>query len=358
MVAVQTCVRMQGERDVAEPAAARTPQARQWIAGARPRRLRSRIALPPCSRSGRAARRAAARRAGSLPRAAGRRSGHRKRCSQPLAELEPLEPLPALRARRRAPVDRDRVLERGALGRDGARVVARVGLLLVPRSRAPRRRRSGRVAAPARTRRSAPDHDRRLAGRDPLPLVPSLRVGQPRVEDRDPVAEAGLEAAEGLRGERDLRDEDDRASPALERRRAGLKVDLGLAAPVAPARSRCARAFVEAVTIRSTARRCDWVSRSGSASPLSPGRSGVALRAARAASARRARAPVPASSRSSRRPRAPGRRASAAARRGPIRPARPRFPAERQRRSPRPHRARPRARSGSRRRRLAPSSGS
>ena len=29
--------------------AARRPQARQWIAGARPRRLRSRIALPPCS---------------------------------------------------------------------------------------------------------------------------------------------------------------------------------------------------------------------------------------------------------------------------------------------------------------------
>ena len=89
------------------------------------------------------------------------------------------------------------------------------------------------------------------------------------MEDRDPVAEAGLEAAEGLRGERDLRDEDDRASPALERRRAGLKVDLGLAARRTGEEVRAA--FVEAVTIRSTARRCDWVSRSGSASPLSPG---------------------------------------------------------------------------------------
>ena len=89
------------------------------------------------------------------------------------------------------------------------------------------------------------DHDRRLAGGDPLPLVPSLRVGQPRVEDRDPVAEAGLEAAEGLRGERDLRDEDDRASPALERRRAGLKVDLGLAAPRRTGEEQVRAAFVE-----------------------------------------------------------------------------------------------------------------
>ena len=50
------------------------------------------------------------------------------------------------------------------------------------------------------------------------------------MEQRDAVAEARAEAADGLRRERDLRDEHDRAEPALERRRARLEVDLGLAA--------------------------------------------------------------------------------------------------------------------------------
>ena len=55
----------------------------------------------------------------------------RHRSTETSAELETLEPLPALRPRRRAPVDRDRTLERGPLRRDRAGVVARVGLLLV-----------------------------------------------------------------------------------------------------------------------------------------------------------------------------------------------------------------------------------
>ena len=74
------------------------------------------------------------------------------------------------------------------------------------------------------------DDDRRLAGDDPLALVPALRLGQAGVEHGDPVAEAGLEAAERLRGQRDLRDEHDRALAPLERRRARLEVDLRLAA--------------------------------------------------------------------------------------------------------------------------------
>ena len=50
------------------------------------------------------------------------------------------------------------------------------------------------------------------------------------MEDRHRVAEAGAEATDRLRRERDLGDEHDRAEAALERRRARLQVDLGLAA--------------------------------------------------------------------------------------------------------------------------------
>ena len=51
------------------------------------------------------------------------------------------------------------------------------------------------------------------------------------MEDRHLVAEAGPEASDGLRRERDLRDEDDHAEAALERRPSGLQVHLGLSTP-------------------------------------------------------------------------------------------------------------------------------
>jgi hypothetical protein len=74
------------------------------------------------------------------------------------------------------------------------------------------------------------DDDPRLPARDPLPLVAPLGVGQTRVEDRDPVAEARREPAGRLRRQRDLGDEHDRAQPALEGGGARAEVDLGLAA--------------------------------------------------------------------------------------------------------------------------------
>ena len=49
------------------------------------------------------------------------------------------------------------------------------------------------------------------------------------MEDREAVAEAGAEAGDGLRGEADLGDEDDRAAAAGERRLDRGEVDLGLA---------------------------------------------------------------------------------------------------------------------------------
>ncbi len=141
-----------------------------------------------------------------------------------------LEGLPALRAGRRAAVDRDRSLERGPLGRDRPRVVARVGLLLVGRvvllvdadQAEPGQRREDRGARA--------DHDRRLAGSDPLALVTALCVGQRRVQDGHPVAEPRAKAPHGLRRERDLGDEDDHAQPAAQRLAGRLEVDLGLPA--------------------------------------------------------------------------------------------------------------------------------
>ena len=79
-------------------------------------------------------------------------------------------------------------------------------------------------------RRARPDHDRRRTGRDALPLVAPLGLGQRRVQHGDAVAEARSEAADRLRRERDLGDEHDHASPLLERGLRRLEVDLGLAA--------------------------------------------------------------------------------------------------------------------------------
>ena len=147
----------------------------------------------------------------------------------------------------------------------------------------------------------------------------------PEWMQRDARAEAGAEAPDRLRRQRDLRHEHDRAEAALERRAARLEVHLGLAA--------ARRAVEQEVPAAAGVERAD--DGLESALPASPRaapararprapRARPAARARRAASAapeRRARARAPASSRSSRRPRARARRAAAAA---PRRRARPR----------------------------------
>jgi hypothetical protein len=67
--------------------------------------------------------------AGLVPQVDDANRGQR-RCD-PAAELEPLQRVPGLRTWRRRAEDRDRALERGPLGGDGAGVVARIRLLLV-----------------------------------------------------------------------------------------------------------------------------------------------------------------------------------------------------------------------------------
>ena len=138
--------------------------------------------------------------------------------------------MPGLRPRRRRAEDRDGSLERGPLGGDRAGVVARIRLLLVrgvvflvdaDHAERRERREHGRARA---------DHDGRLTGDDSLPLVPPLGLREARVQQRHAVAEARTKAAERLRRERDLRDEDDRAAAGGEGGCAGADVDLGLAA--------------------------------------------------------------------------------------------------------------------------------
>ena len=175
--------------------------------------------------------------------------------------------------------------------------------------------------------RARADDDRRLARDDPLALVAPLGLGAARVEDRDPVAEARLETAERLRRERDLGHEHDRAAPSLERRRAGLEVDLRLAAPGRAREQQVRAAAVERLDDPRDGR----AAAAASAAPARPRRpspppAADARRAARAASARRARAPARASSRSSRPPRARDRRAPAGARRARARSAPARCP--------------------------------
>ena len=77
-------------------------------------------------------------------------------------------------------------------------------------------------------RRARPHAHPRLAGAQPEPLVVALARPELRVQDRDRLAEARLEAAHGLGRERDLGDEHDRAAPRREGGGRGPEVDLGL----------------------------------------------------------------------------------------------------------------------------------
>ena len=131
------------------------------------------------------------------------------------------------------------------------------------------------VAHRREDRRAGADDDPRLAARDPIALVAPLGLPERRVEDRDRVAEALPEAADRLRGERDLRHEHDRAEAARERRLAGLEVDLGLAAPGRPDEQEVRRrALVEpADDPRRSPPPAPGVSSAGAASPGSDSRS-------------------------------------------------------------------------------------
>ena len=320
-----------------------TPQARQWIAGATPRRLRRRIAFPPSSTSLPSAARSGAesgypasrRRSTTLHRRERRRRSARRARA---ARGAPSSRVAASRCRRPPPRPRARrALRRPCARRSGDRTPA-----CRPR-RAPRRRRSARAAASARRR---PTARRRRSGASPARCARARRAARPRSSHEwrigDALAEARPEAAERLRGERDLGDEHDRAEPALERVLAGLEVDLRLPASGGAVEQECSLRLRRAPP------------RSGPPPPLAVGgrRGSVGGGAplalppralppvARASRARPARARARESSRSSPPARARGRRAAAGCRRAAARPLPPPPPAAPRPRARRRRRAR------------------
>ena len=155
----------------------------------------------------------------------------RKRARKALPQLKPLEALPALGPGSRRAVEDDRVLERTSFRGDRARVVARVGLLLVGRVLFLVDHDQSEALDRGEDRRPCSDDHARVPGCDPLALVTPLRLGQGRVQDGHAIAEARSEAAECLRREGDLGDEHDRAEPPFEGGLAGSQIDLRLPAP-------------------------------------------------------------------------------------------------------------------------------
>ena len=146
-----------------------------------------------------------------------------------VGQLEVRQRMPGLRPRRGGADQQPRAGAAGALGGDRAGVVARVALVLEGRvvllvdddqPEVGDRREDGGARA---------DGDPRLAGAQAPPLVVALALAERGVQQRDGVAEARLEAPDGLRRERDLRHEHDHALAALQRRGGGAQVDLGLA---------------------------------------------------------------------------------------------------------------------------------
>ena len=263
-----------------------TPQVRQWIAGSESASVQQqdRLAalLGDVAELGEQGRRE--RVTALAPQVD---DPHRRQLpAEPAAELEPLERGPALGPRRRASEDGDGPLERRPLGRDRSRVVAGVGLLLVGRVVLLVDADQPEAAHRCEDRGARADDDAGFPGGDPLALVAALGLRQPRVEQRDPLAEAGPEAADRLRGECDLGHQHDRAEATLERGGAGLEVDLGLAA--------AGRAVEQVAAAAAVHRRDDRAP----PPPTAP------------ASARRARArrPVPQASLGARRAGAPARR--------------------------------------------------
>ena len=234
VVAAQKPVRVQDERDVTVLAAERRP-ARAAVQG-----RRDAAAVQQEDRLAAAVRdRAQFRQQRRRERIAGLAAqvdhAHgRQRAGETAAELQPLEAAPGLRPRRRAAEHRDGSFQRSPLRGDGARVVARVGLLLVRRvvllvDADDAEPRDGR-----KHRRTRADDDLRVAACDARAFVPPLCLGQRRMEHGDALAEARAKAAECLRRERDLGHEHDRPATTLERRGAGLQVHLRLAAAGRP----------------------------------------------------------------------------------------------------------------------------
>ena len=222
------------------------PQARQWTAGATPRRLRSRIAFPPPLRESRRAPRGAAPRADSRPRGAGRRraptaaarrSARRARAARatattPGAASPTRTPRPRPRARRASPPP----CARRSADRTPACTTRRA-----PRRRR-RRRASGTGANTAEraptTTGASPDAIRSRSSRRSASLSAEWRTAtrSPKRARKRPSV-CGVSAISGT--------STIAPRPRRERRRARADVHLGLAAPGRAVEQDVAAAAVE-----------------------------------------------------------------------------------------------------------------
>ncbi len=161
----------------------------------------------------------------------------RQRCAR--------EARPALRPRRRRAQHEHGAFEPRALGSHAPGVVARVVALLVGRFVLLVHDDQADVGQRGEDRRAGA-HDHAHVARDGgLAHRPALAVRDAGMEDGDLLAEAGGEAARGLRRERDLRHEHEHRAPAGERALGGPQVDLGLARPRDPVEQEIAPARLE-----------------------------------------------------------------------------------------------------------------
>ena len=77
---------------------------------------------------------------------------------------------------------------------------------------------------------AGPDGDAHLSPQDPSPLVIPFPLSEPAVEQGEILSESILEAGEKLRGQRYLRDENDRLFPQGQHLLNGPEVDFRLSA--------------------------------------------------------------------------------------------------------------------------------
>ncbi len=147
----------------------------------------------------------------------------------PVGKAQAPEGHDALRPRGRAPGQQHGAVLLGAALGHRTGVIARIALVLVggvvflvddDQPHIGQRREHGRAGPYAHAG---------LAAAQAQPFLLTLTLAEPRMEHRDDVAEAVLEAAHGLGSERDLRHEHNRAAPGGEHGLYGLEVHLGLA---------------------------------------------------------------------------------------------------------------------------------
>ena len=156
----------------------------------------------------------------------------------PVRQVDAFQLLPGFGTRGRGAQHKEGFVRLRPLASDLPGVVAWVALLLVGRVVLLVDHNQPEVVQRSEDRRPRADADRRLAGPEPLPFVEPLSSRKRRMEDRYPVAEPGLETADRLRGESDLRHQHDRRLAASQDPLDQGQIDLGLAGTGHPGQQR------------------------------------------------------------------------------------------------------------------------